>query len=193
LNGKNSHGGKKGWRKLVPFLGRGKQQKKEAEEQPELFIVPEKFNRKKPIYITDDNIRQYLFKHCCHPIPGDDILGYIDNKNQIEIHKRACPVADKLKSGFGNRILDAKWNMHKKLFFDATVRIQGIDRMGILVDVSRVITSQMNVNIHKLTIGSDDGLFDGSIELRVHDREDTKSIMDELKKIEGIQEVTQIM
>ena len=79
------------------------------------------------------------------------------------------------------------------LYFDATIRIQGIDRMGILVDVSRVITSQMNVNIHKLTIGSEDGVFDGSIELRVHDREDVKAIISELKKIEGLQEVTQIM
>ena len=185
--------GNKGWRKLVPFLGRTKPKKQGGSEQQELFVVPEKFNRKKPIYISEETIGQYKFKHCCHPIPGDDILGYIDNKHQIEIHKRACPVADKLKSGFGNHILDAKWDMHRRLFFDATVRIQGIDRMGILVDVSRVITSQMNVNIHKLTIGSEDGVFDGSIELRVHDRDDVRVIMDELKKIEGIQEITQIM
>ena len=191
LRGKNS--GKKGWRKLVPFLGRGKQKKNEGGTQQELFTVPEKFNRKKPIFISEETIGQYKFKHCCHPIPGDDILGYIDNKHQIEIHKRACPVADKLKSGFGNRILDAKWDMHKRLYFDATVRIQGIDRMGILVDVSQVITSQMSVNIHKLTIGSDDGVFDGTIELRVHDREDVKAIVDALKKIEGTQEVAQIM
>ena len=185
--------GNKGWRKLVPFLGRNNKQKRPDEEQQQLFIVPEKFNRKKPIYISEETIGQYNFKHCCHPIPGDDILGYIDNKQQIEIHKRACPVADKLKSGFGNRILDAKWDMHKRMFFDATVRIQGIDRMGILVDVSRIITSQMSVNIHKLTIGSNDGVFDGSIELRVHDREDVRAIIEELKKIEGIQDVQQIM
>ena len=185
--------GSRGWRKLVPFLGRNKAKKQGAGEQQKLFVVPEKFNRKKPIFISEETIGQYKFKHCCHPIPGDDILGYIDNKHQIEIHKRACPVADKLKSGFGNHILDAKWDMHRKIFFDATVRIQGIDRMGILVDVSRVITSQMNVNIHKLTISAEDGVFDGSIELRVHDRDDVKIIMDELKKIEGIQEITQIM
>jgi GTP pyrophosphokinase len=65
--------------------------------------------------------------------------------------------------------------------------------MGILVDVSRIITSQMNVNIHKLTIGSEDGVFDGSIELRVHDRDDVRAIIDELKKVEGIQDVQQIM
>ena len=194
LNGKNANAnGKKGWRKFVPFMGRGKQQKKEVEEQPEFFTVPEKFNRKKPIYITDENIRQYKFKHCCHPIPGDDILGFIDGKQQIEIHKRSCPVAAKLKASFGNRILDAKWDMHKKLFFDATIRLQGIDRVGILLDLSRIISSQMSVNIHKLTIASEEGVFDGTIELRVHDREDVKVIMGQLKNIEGLQDVTQIV
>ena len=192
LNGKHkSKNGKTGWRRYVPFIGSGKP--KEEDKQPELFVIPEKFNRKKPIFITDENIRQYIFPTCCHPIPGDDVLGFIDNKNRIEIHKRACPVANKLKSSYGNRILDAKWDMHKKLFFDATVRLQGIDRMGILVDVSRVITSQMNVNIRRLTIEGDDGVFDGVIELRVHDREDMKNIMNNLKKIDGVQNVQQIV
>ena len=191
LLGKNA-ADKRGWRKFVPFLDRGKQ-KKAAEDQTELFVVPEKFNRKKPIYITDDNIKQYKFKHCCHPIPGDDILGFIDGKHQIEIHKRACPVAAKLKASYGNRILDAKWDMHKKLFFDATIRMQGIDRVGMLLDISQVISSQMNVNIHKLTIASEEGVFDGTIELRVHDREDVGNIIGQLKKIPDVQDVTQIM
>ena len=189
LLGKNS-GDKRGWRKFVPFL---KQQKKAIEEQPELFVVPEKFNKKKPIYITDDNIQQYKFKHCCHPIPGDDVLGFIDGKHQIEIHKRACPVAAKLKASYGNRILDAKWDMHKKLFFDATIRLQGIDRVGMLLDISQVISSQLNVNIHKLTIASEEGVFDGTIELRVHDRDDVRNIIGQLKKIADIQDVSQIM
>ena len=191
LLGKDN-GDKRGWRKFVPFLDRGKQ-KKVAEEQPELFVVPEKFNRKKPIFITEDNIKQYKFKHCCHPIPGDDVLGFIDGKHQIEIHKRACPVAAKLKASYGNRILDAKWDMHKKLFFDATIRMQGIDRVGMLLDISQVISSQMNVNIHKLTIASEEGVFDGTIELRVHDREDVGNIIGQLKKIPDVQDVTQIM
>jgi GTP pyrophosphokinase len=194
LNGKNNNGaGKKGWRKLVPFLGRGKQKKDGDNGQHELFVVPEKFNRKKPIFINDDNIVQYKFKHCCHPIPGDDVLGFIDGKQQVEIHKRSCPVAAKLKASFGNRILDAKWDMHKKLFFDATVRLQGIDRVGILLDLSQIISHQMSVNIHKLTIASEEGVFDGTIELRVHDREDVKAIIDQLKTIDGLQDVTQIV
>ncbi len=191
LQNKTSAGDVKGWRKLVPFLGRSKAKKEE--EQQELFVVPEKFNRKKPIFIDDNNITQYKFKHCCHPIPGDDILGFIDGKHQIEIHKRACPVAAKLKASFGNRILDAKWDMHKRLFFDATIRLQGIDRVGMLMDICGIISSQMNVNIHRLTITSEDGMFDGSIELRVHDRDDVKNIMVNLKKIEDIKDVTQII
>ena len=184
---KSESGG--GWRKYVPFV---KAKKKEA-PQPELMVVPEKFNRKKPIYITDDNIHQYKFPTCCHPIPGDDVLGYIDNKNQIEIHKRACPVANRLKTSYGNRILDAKWDMHKKLFFDATIRLSGIDHRGLVNEVTSVISNQLNVDIRKLTFTTEDGVFDGWIELRVHDREDVKSIMNSLKYIEDLKEISQIM
>ena len=181
---------KTGWRKFVPFIG---PKKKEDLPKQELFVVPEKFNRKKPIFISEENINQYKFPGCCHPIPGDDALGYIDNKNQIEIHKRACPVAAKLKTSYGNRILDIKWDMHKKLYFDATIRLGGIDRVGMLNEITQVISSQMNVNIHRLTITSEEGIFDGSIELRVHDREDVKSIIDNLKQIPDLKELSQIM
>ena len=191
LNGKNKQDDDgKGWRKYVPFVG--KKKKDEAPKQ-ELFIVPEKFNRKKPIFINEENINQYKFMGCCHPIPGDDALGYINNKNQIEIHKRTCPVAAKLKSSFGNRILDIKWDMHKVLYFDATIRISGIDRVGMLNEITQVISSQMSVNIHKVTITCEDGIFDGSIELRVHDRDDVKAIIDNLKQIPDLKEISEIM
>lgn len=193
LNGKKKKESKpKGWRKFVPFLGGGKSEK-EVQKATELFVVPEKFNRNKPIFITDDNIGQYKFMHCCHPIPGDDVLGFIDNKKQIEIHKRACPVVAKLKSSYGNRILDAKWNMNRKLFFDATIHLQGIDRIGLLNEVTQVISRQMNVNIHKVTIDCDEGIFNGTLELRVHHRSDVGVIADNLKKISDLQEVQQIM
>lgn len=193
LSGKKKNAIGKGWRKFVPFLGNVMNKKDEQQPQQELFVVSDKFNRKKPIFITDDNIGQYKFMHCCHPIPGDDILGFIDNKKQIEIHKRACPVAAKLKTIYGNRIVDAKWDMHKKLFFDATIQLQGSDRIGMLNEVTQVISEQMNVNIHKVTITCDQGIFDGTLDLRVHDREDVKDIIGNLKKISGLQDVTQIM
>ena len=193
LKGKNkkkteSSGG--GWRKFVPFV---KSKKAEDEQQPELFIVPEKFNRKKPVYLTDENITQFLFPDCCHPIPGDDVLGYIDNQNRIEIHKRACPVANKLKASYGNRILDVKWDMHKHLFFDATIRLGGIDRRGLVNEVTRVISNQLNVDIRRLTFTTEDGIFEGSIDLRVHDREDVHQIIDKLKEVDDLKEISQIM
>ena len=182
------------WRNYIPFLGKTKD-KEQAEgtvKPQELFIVGKDFNKKKPLIITEENINQFIFTDCCHAIPGDDIMGYIDNKNRIEIHKRSCSVAAKLKSSYGNRIVDAKWDMHKKLLFDATIEIKGIDRKGMLLDVSKVISDQLGINIHKLTISSDNGIFDGTIELRIHDREEVKIIMDQLKKIEDLQEVQRI-
>ena len=178
------------WRKYVPFV---KSKKDDAADQPDLFIVPADFNRKKPVYITEDNIRQYIFPDCCHPIPGDDVLGYIDNKNRIEIHKRACPVANRLKASYGNRILDVKWDMHKMLFFDATIRLSGIDRRGLVNDVTRVLSNQLSVDMRRLLFTSEDGIFEGSIDLRVHDRDDVRSIINSLKSLKDLKEITQIM
>jgi GTP pyrophosphokinase len=188
LKGKKKGEDDGGWRKYVPFV-----KAKKKEEQPELIVVPEKFNRKKPIFVTDENIRQYMFPSCCHPIPGDDILGYIDNKNQIEIHKRACPVANKLKTSYGNRILDAKWDMHKRIFFDSTIRLSGIDRRGLVNEVTRVISNQLSVDIRKIMFTTEDGVFNGEIALRVHDCEDLKQIINNLKAVEGLKEISRIM
>ncbi len=184
------------WRNYIPFLGKGKSKEDEADEkkkEEELFVVGKDFNKKKPLIITEENINKFIFPDCCHAIPGDDIMGYIDNKNRIEIHKRSCSVAAKLKSSYGNRIVDAKWDLHKQLLFDATIEVQGIDRKGMLLDVSKVISDQLDVNIHKLTISSDNGIFDGTVEIKIHDREDVKVIMNALLEIDGVQEVQRIM
>lgn len=188
------------WRNYIPFLG-SKDKKKDGmnalelteDGEKRLFVAGKDFNKKKPVIINERNIDQFIFPPCCHAIPGDDIMGYIDNKNHIEIHKRACHVAVKLKSSYGNRIVDAKWDMHKIRFFDATIEIKGIDRTGMLLDVSKVISDQLNVNIHKLTIQSDNGIFDGTIELRIHDRDDVRLIMSKLKTIDGLQEVQRLL
>ena len=177
----------------MPFLNSNNHKPEELTgNKTQLFVVPEKFNRKRPIFITDENINQYKFMDCCHPIPGDDILGFIDNNKQIEIHKRACHVADKLKSSYGNRILDAKWQMNKRTFFDATIQLQGIDRIGLLNEVTQVISQQMSVNIHTVNITCEDGLFTGNFELRVHDRENVREVMAGLKSINDIKTVKQI-
>ena len=178
-----------GWRKFVPFL----KSKEKAAVKPDLLVVGRDFNRKIPCVITEDTIGMYIFPDCCHPIPGDDILGFINSKNQVEIHKRVCSVATKFKSSFGNRILDAKWDMHKRLFFDAVIEIRGIDRKAMLYDVSKVLSKDLDVNIHKLTISADQGIFVGTVEIRVHDRDEVVMIMKRLKTIDDLQEVSQIM
>lgn len=182
-----------GWRKFVPFLGKGKDRKETVAPSDKKLVVSKEFNKKIPCIITEQTIGMYIIPSCCHAIPGDDILGFIDNKNQVEIHNRACPIANKLKSSFGNRILDAKWDMHKLLFFDATIQIRGIDRKGMLRDIAEIITERLDVNIHRITINADDGIYDGKIEIRVHDREEVQVLVNALKKIKDMQEVKQIM
>ena len=189
----------RGWRRYVPFLKSNDKkatetaEAKDTENTEGLIVVTKELNKKKPIFINEENIHRYLFPHCCHAIPGDDILGYIDNKNHIEIHKRACPVAAKLKASYGGRILDAKWDMHRQLFFDATIEIRGIDRSGMLHDISDVLSDQLGINIRKITISSDNGIFEGTIEMQVHDRKDVQFIVESMKNIKDIQEVLEVL
>ena len=109
------------------------------------------------------------------------------------MHKRSCSVAARLKSSFGNRILDAKWNMHKRLFFTATIKVRGIDKHGMLLSVSEVISSQMNIDIHKITISTEEGIFDGTIEIGVHDKEEVNELITKLRNIENVKEVSQVI
>lgn len=189
---------KRGWRRYVPFLKAGKRETRSIDTDDSgltegLIVVTKSLNKKKPIFINEDNIYRYIFPHCCHAIPGDDILGYIDNKNHIEIHKRSCPVAAKLKASYGTRILDAKWDMHRSLFFEAAIQIRGIDRSGMLHDISDVLSDQLGINIRKITITSDNGIFDGTIEMQVHDRNDVEVIVESMKNIKGVQEVQSVL
>lgn len=191
LNKKKKSSSPSNWLKYVPFIGHDK--KDEQDKKAEPFTVDDSLNRKKAIVINDGNIDTYLFLSCCHPIPGDDILGYIDNQNHVEIHKRNCPVASKLKSSFGNRLLDAKWDMHNIRLFNATIEIRGIDRQGMLHDVVDVISDEMNVNMHNLSLTSKEDIFMGKIEVLVHNRQEVKNIINSLKKVKDLQEIQQIM
>ena len=183
------------WRRYVPFLHDKKTTAttEKTNKLSKLFTVGADFKKKKPVIISEGNINTYVFPNCCHPIPGDDILGYIDNSNHIEIHKRACPVASKLKSSYGNRILDAKWDMHNLLFFDTTIQIKGIDRQGMLCDLAEVLSEQLGLYIRNISIGTNEGIFEGKIDVRVHNRNEVGSIITQLKAIDDMQEVIQIM
>jgi GTP pyrophosphokinase len=180
------------WKKLLtfPFSGRNssKESKQEEEEVPQA-----KINTKEVMKLTEDAIqKKYVMAECCHPIPGDDVLGYIDYDDKVIIHKRQCPVAAKLKSGFGNRIIATEWDTHKKLSFLVYIYIKGIDSVGLMNEVTQVISRQLNVNIRKLNIEANDGIFEGKIQLWVHDVDDVKTICNNLQKIENIKAVSRI-
>ena len=200
LTGKKKEANGTGWlSRYVPFLKKkDTEPTKEANAQVtavpagELITVDDKLNRKKPIYISEKNINGYIFPSCCHCIPGDDALGFIDNHNHIEIHSRNCSVASKLKASFGNRILDAKWDMHHQLYFDATIHIRGIDRQGMLRDVAEMLSDKLGLDMKRITVTSNNGIFDGTIELGAHDAEEVEVIIENLKQVDDLKEVNRM-
>lgn len=165
----------KSWKKLLSFsFGTNNKEEKESEEEKttQVKATPDKIDTKKILKLTEEAIsKEYIMADCCHPIPGDDVLGYINENNQVIIHKRQCPVAARLKSSYGNRIIATQWDTHKDLSFLVTIYVKGIDCMGLLNEVTQVISRQLNVNIRKLTMETNDGIFEGRIQLYVHDVE----------------------
>ena len=180
------------WKKFLTFsFGGNKDNKEPIEEKP--LQEKEKINTKQILKLTEENIQKnYIMAECCHPISGDDVLGYMDENDRIIIHKRQCPVAARLKSSYGNRILATEWDTHKKLSFLVNIYIKGIDAMGLLNEVTQVISRQLNVNIRKLSIETTDGIFEGNIQLYVHDVDDVKTICNNLKQIQNIKQVTRV-
>ena len=177
------------WKKYLTFsFGNNKEKQEEKEPQEK-----EKINPKQVLKLTEESLqKKYIMAECCHPIPGDDVLGYVDENDRIIIHKRQCPVAAKLKSSYGNRILATEWDTQKELSFLVYIYIKGIDSMGLLNEVTQVISRQLNVNIRKLTIETEDGIFEGKIQLWVHDVDDVKTICNNLKKIQNIKQVSRV-
>ena len=177
------------WMKYLTFSF-GNKEKPQEEKEPQ---EKEKINPKQILKLTEESLqKKYIMAECCHPIPGDDVLGYVDENDRIIIHKRQCPVAVKLKSSYGNRILATEWDTHKELSFLVYIYIKGIDSMGLLNEVTQVISRQLNVNIRKLAIETEDGIFEGKIQLWVHDVEDVKTICNNLKKIQNIKQVSRV-
>ena len=180
------------WKKFLTFsFGGNKDNKEPIEEKP--LQEKEKINTKQILKLTEENIQKnYIMAECCHPIPGDDVLGYMDENDRIIIHKRQCPVAARLKSSYGNRILATEWDTHKELSFLVNIYIKGIDAMGLLNEVTQVTSRQLNVSIRRLSIETTDGIFEGNIQLYVHDVDDVKTICNNLKQIQNIKQVARV-
>lgn len=140
---------------------------------------------KHTLIINDMDMHKYTFADCCNPVPGDSVLGFVDEKGHITIHKRKCEVANKLKSAKGNRILTVEWQIENSLF-PVTIYMKGLDSIGTLGKITEIISKKMNVNMNKLVIESKEGLFEGTISVEVHSLKDVDKIQKELKKIKNI-------
>lgn len=152
-----------------------------------------KFNYKDPVVIRDDTDleeNKYKIAKCCNPIPGDDVIGYKNPKEDyIIIHKAKCPNAIKLMSSQGNYIVKVQWTSQKFLSSLAKLTINGIDRIGIASDITTVISEELDVNIRKFFIETHDGIFEGDIELYVHSVKDLNNLIMNISKIKGVESI----
>jgi len=155
--------------------------------------IETKVDRKKSIKLTEENAgKTYILADCCHPIPGDDVLGYVDESEMIIVHKRQCPVAAKLKSSYGERIVSVDWATHKVQSFVEVIEIKGIDRKGVLIQILKIISEGYGVNINKMNIETNAGIFVGRFYIYVHDTEDINNLCKNIIKIKEINSVQRI-
>jgi GTP pyrophosphokinase len=165
---------------------------KPAEDRPETGM--KQIDKKKTYILREEDFQKnFITQPCCNPIPGDEVFGFIRDDGRLEIHKRSCQPALTLKTRFGDRIISCDWAGHKTFSFPGTIEIKGIDRMGVLNDITQVITNDLSVNMRKLTIESHDGFFEGKIEVAIHDVDDISKLSSRLQKIKGIKSVARIV
>ena len=171
----------------IPFGGSGEN------KQHQSVPIDSKVDKKKAFKLTEENAgKTYKLADCCHPIPGDDVLGYVDETEMIVVHKRQCPVAAKLKSSFGERLVSVDWATHKALSFIEVLEIRGIDKKGVLIEILKVVSEGYGVNISKMNIETDAGIFVGRFYIYVHDTEDINNLCKNIIKIKEVNSVQRI-
>jgi len=146
--------------------------------------------KKQLIFSDQDEQDQFTISECCNPIPGDDILAFVDDNSKVILHSRKCPIALKLMSSQGNRIVSAQWESHKILSYLAIINLSGIDQVGIVSKITKVISEDQNVNMRSINIESHDGIFEGNIYLYTHNTEDLNNLILTIMKIKGVHNVT---
>ena len=156
------------------------------------------------LFIDDDSVNSksegdgqprtehFVRAECCDPIPGDQVVGFRDPvTDQIIVHKATCPEMDRLASQYGKYIIknEIKWSQHKSMSYLTSVEIRGMDRMGMLLDLSKIITDDFSINMRSVSISSHDGVFEGTLSLYVRDSESLNALLDRIRNIKGIETV----
>lgn len=145
--------------------------------------------KKKLVIKGEDSNIKYKMAGCCNPIPGDPVVGFITDDNTVIVHKKSCEVAERLASRFGNRIVMPQWTASEQHEYPIKISLKGLDKIGLLSEISSFISKTLGINIRKLQLSADGGLFEGNIELLVKDKRILESMVEGLKKIDGIQDV----
>lgn len=149
---------------------------------------------KPDLFVIGENLQKinYKLSPCCHPIPGDDVVGFTTPNQGIIIHRVNCPEAIKLMSNYAYRIVKAKWTGQKLLSFLAGIKVKGIDEVGIVNNITKIISNELNVNMRSISFDSNDGVFEGTIMVFVQDTGHLTELIKKLSKVSGVSNVTRM-
>ncbi|MBD5163519.1 MAG: bifunctional (p)ppGpp synthetase/guanosine-3',5'-bis(diphosphate) 3'-pyrophosphohydrolase [Bacteroidales bacterium] len=177
-------------KKWLPF-GKADSEKKTAATS-EGDVKPEPINTKQVyrLEISGDKTN-FRFAHCCNPIPGDDVMGFVADDGTVEVHSLNCPEAQLLKAGYGSRIVATEWATNSARFL-AHIRIEGVDRRGILQQITLLISNQLGIDMRKLVIEASDEVFHCDLWVRVSNAEAVADLCTRTKAIEGVTAATRI-
>ncbi|UBM57194.1 bifunctional (p)ppGpp synthetase/guanosine-3',5'-bis(diphosphate) 3'-pyrophosphohydrolase [Marinilongibacter aquaticus] len=152
-----------------------------------------KSNGQDSLLIGDDMQElDYTLSKCCSPIPGDDVFGFLTVNEGIKVHRTNCPNSPQLLTAYGNRVIKATWTSQVEKAYLATIEFNGIDRMGIMRDVSMVISEELNINIRSVNVDTDEGVFKGYIKVFVYDTKHLEKLIRKLSRVEGVNQVLRI-
>ena len=144
------------------------------------------------VFGKEEEKLNYTLAKCCNPIPGDSVFGFLTINEGIKVHKKNCPNALSMQSNYAYRIMQAKWIDSSQQEYTSQIELSGLDDLGLVNDVTKVISANMHVNMKSLNFSSDDGIFNGKITVIVKNKTMLKKLIDNLKKIQGIDKVTRI-
>jgi GTP pyrophosphokinase len=144
------------------------------------------------VFGKEEEKLNYSLANCCNPIPGDKVFGFLTINDGIKVHKKNCPNAVSLQSNYAYRIMPAKWIDSSQQVYTSQITLSGIDNMGLVNDITKLISENMHVNMKSISFSSDDGVFSGKITVQVKNQAMLKKLIDKLKKINGIDKVSRV-
>lgn len=163
----------------VPAVKTSKPKTKAPAEKGDILLIGE-----------DKDVMEYKLSKCCNPIPGDDVFGFVTVAEGIKVHRTNCPNAPELLSNYGYRVVKAQWSSQQDETFEAAIKIIGTDRMGLISDVSNVISSELRINMRSMKINTEGGIFEGEIQLFIEDTEHLDLMIRKLERVEGVLNVS---